>query len=246
MDDTVTQITNWTLAKELPAYLYGVCVGSNGVTFAVGQSDTTATIKPLTIYKSIYNSSSNSNNGLGGYSGWGKAADLPYTSISAQLQDVSTRDGVRAIAVGSGGIILYTNNSGASWHQPSASGATLCSGATLYSVSLAADLSPIAVAAGNAGCVLKSSDYGTSWTRLSSTYFGTQTFRFKSVYAVQWDIIYVTGSSGQILRTTNVAQDWEIDYSQSSNKAFYSITMHDFVSYIVLGYLLLIFSPCLP
>ena len=216
------------MTKELHAYLYSVSIGSNGVTFAVGQSNvsvsTSTTINPIAIYLSAY-----SGAGLGEFPFWEKIPNLP-SAVSAQLWGVDTRDGVRAVAVGTGGMILYTNNSGLHWYEPRVKGAALCPGSTLYGVSLAADGSSVVAAAGSAACVLISNDFGRSWARVSSPLFeATTNFRFKSVDAVRWDIIYLTGSKGRILRTLNGGVSWEVDYSKPS--AFYSITMHDFVSF---------------
>lgn len=112
---------SWFQSSQLAATLYGITIGSNGKSYAVGISN-------ITQNSTIYSSSN-----ISSYSSW-----TEFTSIAqstAQLNGVSTFDGVAVFAVGSNGVMYSTTNSGQNWTllYPAS---ILCPGVDFYSVSV--------------------------------------------------------------------------------------------------------------
>ena len=205
----------WMKILQTSSNLYGVSIGINGFAFAVGKDN--STLGSPIIYRSNHSA----------YSIWKISLHDSFVN-QTQLNGVSTFDGRNVIAVGQSGRIYYSLNSGEHWNI-STNGHTLCNGSELFGVSIATqDNSYAAISAGSGGCVLKSTDYGKSWSRLHSSYFLSYEFKFHSVSVLSKYIAYLCGQNGKILRTFNGGSTWFSDLTAPSNRVFYSIYMIDY------------------
>jgi photosystem II stability/assembly factor-like uncharacterized protein len=187
------------------AQLQGVAIGSNGVAYAVGLS----TGLPYTarVYRSF---------ALFSFSAWEDVtANLPGP-VAKLLTAVGTANGEGAIAVGTGGTVLYTVNNGTSWLM-----STYTSSSTLYCVSMASNT--VAMAAGDGPTLILTLDGGATWTPLTSGFSpqvlaalaastSTASFRFHSISMTSPRTAFVAANTGLILRTLNQGSYWALDY----------------------------------
>ena len=117
---------NWKKSSQLAAALYGISMGGNGIAYAVGVSNTS---QQAVIFQSTNISS---------YSNWIQVS--LSTNVIAQLNSVSTYDGVSVYTVGLHGVLYSSRNSGLNWTL-TYPGATLCPGVDLYSISVGSSTS---------------------------------------------------------------------------------------------------------
>ena len=204
---------SWITAASVPAYLYGLSIGSNNVAFAVGQSNTT---NAGVVY------SSNTD-----FSVWILRVAV-QSSFSSQLNGVFTLDGLFIVAVGKGGLILHSKNAGLSWTRVTT---TLCSKSDLYSVSYSPDYA--VYAGGDNGCLVKFGINSSIVLVQNRTLFRSLSIKFHAISVVSSQLVYITGvnsggySPGLILKSPNGGEDWMIEYS-APNTYFNSIYMLDY------------------
>ena len=117
---------NWKLSSQLAAALYGISMGRNGIAYAVGMSNSS---QQAVIFQST---------NISGYSIWIKVS--MSTKVIAQLNSVSTYDGVSVYTVGLHGVLYSSRNSGMNWNL-TYPGALFCPGVDLYSVSVSSSTS---------------------------------------------------------------------------------------------------------
>lgn len=90
----------------------------------------------------------------------GQSWTLQPTSTSAALQDIAAWDVQRAVAVGNGGVVLTTRDSGMSWVEVTVPRSTIAN--KLMRVKTLPN--GVAWAVGEGGVVLRSGDFGVSWS----------------------------------------------------------------------------------
>jgi photosystem II stability/assembly factor-like uncharacterized protein len=95
----------------------------------------------------------------GGHWKW----DAQKSGIELNLQAVAAWDTQRAIAVGNYGVALYTEDGGAAWHNAQAPTSSVAN--KLVRVKALAE--GLGYAIGEYNAILKSTDYGKTWTRLT-------------------------------------------------------------------------------
>ena len=210
--------STFRVVTSLSAQLFGIAIGSNRNSFAVGHSvvtdQTQSTATPL-----IYISKN--------FVDW----KLVFNSSSyIKLNGISSNDGLHAVAVGSGNIILYSFDGGLSWIQSSVVG--ICKNTDgnlidLYSVSISPD--NITLAGGDSGCLLRSSDLGKSWEKLTTA--PNIDYKYHTISSLSSNLAYVTGASSvtsvtssSIFRTFNGGIGWQADFT-TSNTFFNSLNM---------------------
>ncbi|MDO8599352.1 MAG: YCF48-related protein, partial [bacterium] len=117
--------------------------------------------------------------------------------VTSYLNDVQFHDGTLVGAVGNGGMIVRSADSGATWVRSTAGStnlnalAMLSSGGTGWIV-------------GDSGTIRKTTDAGVTTTAQTS---GTSN-NLTEVAAVDLNTVYVVGSVGTILKTTNGGTTW--------------------------------------
>ena len=205
---------SWITAVSIPAYLYGITIGSNNVAFTTGQSNTTKS-------GVVYSSSKED------FSVWVLRIAV-QSSAPSQLNGVFTLDGLFAVAVGKNGLILQSKNGGLSWITVTTS---LCNKVDLYSVSYSSDYT--VYAGGDRGCLIKFGINSSLVLVQNRTLFQSLSIKFHAISAVSSQLVYITGvnsgadSPGLILKSRNGGQKWEIEYSAPSTY-FNSIYMLDY------------------
>ena len=139
------------------------------------------------------------------------------------LNSVEQLDPLRAIAVGDGGRAIYTSDGGNTW----VAGVTntdrqLCSVVSNGSVALAV---------GEYGTILRSTDDGASWQQVSTsvTYSG-----FQSVWFLDAMHGTVVGEAGQIFRTNDGGNTWT-PQSSGLTSALYDVRFTDLNNGAIVG-----------
>ncbi len=124
--------------------------------------------------------------------------------IASTIQTAETNlsvdfiDDQNGLVSATGGKIYYTNNSGNSWQQ-----AVVPVGTTKYN-DLDFITSTNAVAVGNSGAVLKSTDGGKNWTKINLSI----TDNLRSVNFPTSNTGYACGANGRIMKTTDGGTNW--------------------------------------
>lgn len=142
-----------------------------------------------------------SNGKIVAIAGNGRISRLP-TPTRQHLQDIAAWDANRAVAVGNGGDILYSADGGASW--------TLAPGVPRSEVAnklLRVRIADggLAIASGEMGALLISSDYGQHWRRLRPE----EDVSWNDVAILGDGRLVVVGEFGLILTSPDGGASWE-------------------------------------
>lgn len=151
---------------------------------------------------------------------WSTLTNLPTISGNTTLNGV-TRSSLGILAVGDGGAIISTGDSGGSWSVPSSLpntsatwNAVACGGA-LNIADNSGDTNNICVVVGDAGAAAYSTNGGSSWTALA-------TGGSDDLLGVSFGVIATGSGSSAVLTPTFVAVSkagnaWRLPVSTSSN-----------------------------
>eukprot|EP01031_Cornospumella_fuschlensis_P025077 gene25077-30288_t len=172
--------------------LMGICIGNNGVAYAVGG------------FSKIYRSSASSS-----FATWNPVHD-PNDPDALDFNDVFSLDGILVYVVGAGGLLYRSTNSGFSWDS-------ISSGVTLDFFSIAYVQSSILIILGEVNTFLKSTD-GSVWanqTVFTRTSF-TTALSPHSISFLSKDVAYVGGNGGNIYRTVNGGKTFTLEATTSS------------------------------
>ena len=192
----------WTYADTIiPAYLYGVGVGSNEKAYAVGQVGT--------VY--VANSSTS-------FAVW---EDVSVPGTTRQLNDVSSFDGVTVYVVGNTGTIYKSADGGASWTQ-------CTSGTTnhIYSISQASN--NVAMVTGAENYAARTLDGGATWTTMSVFSSGSTTAaRVPHVVSMlTTTVAYMASVAGGIYRTVDGGNSWKVENTAESGQSIFSLQIY--------------------
>ena len=187
--------STWTLKATVATELRGVYIGSNGFAYAVGAR--------RSIYKSDYTSS---------FSTW--TTITYYSANVVTLNDVFSFDGVNFIAVGNGGNILKSSNSGTSYTAVSVGGVS----SNLYCISGLSNL--YMVAAGADGKIIKTINGGATWSTISSSPITSSVvFQYHAISYVSTAIIFAAATNGKIYVSKDTGITWSL-YQTTSDTTF--------------------------
>lgn len=126
----------------------------------------------------------------------------PYT-----YNDIHIFDDLKAVAVGSSGIMIWTEDAGENWEvRQSVNGVT----ATFISVSFFDENHGIAVgsASGGNGALLHTKDGGVTWEPDRS--FPYVVSLLSDVVMVSETVAYASGTQGRVFKTTNGGATWSV------------------------------------
>lgn len=127
----------------------------------------------------------------------GTAFSMVTSGVRSTFNAVSAAVPSSAWAVGSGGVIARTVNSGADWTVQNSGTSTALFGVDNIN-------GRIVVACGNGGLILRSSNSGSSWSPVAS---GT-TVALNNIDLLDNGTGYIVGGSGRLLKTTNAGVSW--------------------------------------
>lgn len=150
-------------------------------------------------------------------------ADAQGGSDMPDLYSVQFADGDSGFIVGDEGLVLATNNGGATWREQRSG-----TSAQLFQVSVKGE---DAWAVGTGGVIIRTNDGGRNWYPQRS---GTSE-DLNRVYFVTDRVGVITGENGTLLRTENGGATWE-RVSLSLKEPLYGISFTDKKTGWVVGY----------
>lgn len=195
--------------------IYAITIASNGCAYVAGLQSSLSV---------IYSSTASI-----GFKTW-KSINFPQ--VSTTIHGIKSVDGINIVAVGNGGFISSSTNSGQSWKS------NVFSSSNLYSVSMAS--TQVGVAVGDSACIFRTTDYGQTWQNMTSyvkRFYSSITsfnFKFHSVAAPSANEIFLASTSGMILRSNNGGRNWSYDnsFTASIGTPLYSLAMYDHMTAI--------------
>lgn len=122
--------------------------------------------------------------------------------VSFSLQDVASFDAKRVVAVGNDNSIVYSEDAGKTWAK--ADNVPRSSVANKLN-RVRAGANGFAIAVGEMGALLASSDYGKSWQRLRAE----EDLAWNDVAILDGGVLVVVGEFGNVLRSENGGTSWE-------------------------------------
>ncbi|MBL4836547.1 MAG: hypothetical protein JKY34_03130 [Kordiimonadaceae bacterium] len=146
----------------------------------------------------------------------GKSWVRQTTPTQNHLQDISAWDETNAVAVGNGGIILITDNAGATWTEVEAPKSEIAN----KLISIHTYENGEAWAVGELGMILLSKDRGKSWTRMREE----EDVIMNDLFKLDDNNIFVVGEYGRLFRSRDGGKTWNDRYTESPS----SLTAIDF------------------
>jgi photosystem II stability/assembly factor-like uncharacterized protein len=131
----------------------------------------------------------------------------PASGAAASLNAVAFGDASVGVAVGSGGAIFRTTDSGQTW-SPVASGTT----STLFAVAFASPTTAVAV--GQDGVMARSTDAGATWIAGRMPFYSD--YWFYGIHFVSSTDGVAVGNYSTVMRTNNGGLTWWSDLSQKA------------------------------
>jgi photosystem II stability/assembly factor-like uncharacterized protein len=138
------------------------------------------------------------------------------SGITQQIAGLWFLDKDTGYACGVGGTLIKTTNGGISW-IPKTTGTSL----VIHSVCFPTASTGYLVAYSNplqSGIIMKSSDFGNTWTQQSGPLFGSLNIRGQKVLFTSQDTGMIVGLSGQMLVTTDGGLNWTATGSGQTTK----------------------------
>jgi len=156
---------------------------------------------------------------------WSLQSNPISSEETYQLFGISFSSGC-GIAVGANGRMTWTSNGGSTWNSPTtnAAGSNNLYGVSFYN-------STNAVAVGDCGLIIKSTDGGNNWT-------GITTSNTNALIAVRFfngSTGIAVGMSGTVLRTTNGGDTWSSITTGISTSAWRAISFYDATHGVIAG-----------
>ncbi|MBC7865645.1 MAG: T9SS type A sorting domain-containing protein [Bacteroidia bacterium] len=134
-----------------------------------------------------------------------------WTALSSgttqQFTNLYFLDKDTGYAAGSNGMLLKTTNNGANWNALATNTSMI-----IHSVCFPTPATGYYVAYGNplaSGIIMKSTDYGNSWSAQSSPLFGSLYIRGQKVLFTSQDTGFIVGLGGAMLRTYDGGLNWQ-------------------------------------
>lgn len=153
-------------------------------------------------------------------------APVSQTVIFNAIQSLTGSD---IVMVGNLGYIAQSSDGGNSWN------ANTWTSSSLYGLSMATTL--VGIAVGDAASCFKTTDGGITWTSLTSNIvsafpqssIASSSFRFHTVSMTSKAEVFLTGTSGIIIRSYDGGNTWvhDLGYRTAVGIPLYSLAMHD-------------------
>ena len=145
------------------------------------------------------------------------------SKTSSVLYSISFADANHGVAVGNGGVITVTNDGGQTWNLTTSIPAS--ANVAVWRVVWFEGNSPIGYLGGGVqnsyATILKTTDYGVTWTDISPSQFGINGTGGDVVYGVHFTSPtdgWATDFKGRILKTTNSGSTWSFIQATTTNQ----------------------------
>lgn len=146
----------------------------------------------------------------------GKSWVRQTTDTRKHLQDISTWDKNRAVAVGNGGVVLITEDGGNNWTEIDAPKSEIAN----KLIRVHAYSGGEAWAVGEVGMILYSGDYGKTWSRMREE----EDIIMNDLIKVDDNRLFVVAEYGRMFRSDDNGKSWQDVYTDSQS----SLTAIDF------------------
>jgi len=143
-----------------------------------------------------------------GGSSWQKQTSPP-TDVSINLESIYATDKNNAWISAGSSLVLHTVNGGNTWNRVTVTGAP--SDINLQGICAADENNIWTVgqdSSGNEGYIYHSSNAGTNWNRVTPTIMPSDSATWIGVKALNVNEIWIHGSVGKLIRTTDAGQTW--------------------------------------
>lgn len=184
---------------------YGITIGTNGDAYICGGE------------AGVYTASVSD-----GFATWTRL--IPSVGGLVTLNAIASFDGIRAIAVGSGGQVLVTEDAGITWENISTDVTSALNG-----ISCASDM--ICIIVGSDAVILRTGDGGKTFESLQDNVIGvgsidiSTNFENHVISMVSTAVAYLAASNGAIIKTLNSGGNWEVDTLDAFGAQLLSLSM---------------------